>query len=189
MKYPFHLLFTILFFTACQESVSNQDPYAFIDSEIAQLDTDEKWQAYWEEIGKSDQQCRSDETFVLQKYGHDTKEHQEAWQKIRDTDALNLAKAKKLIVQKGFPQKEVLGAKAVTAAFLTFHHASEYEERIWAFPYFYKAYKTDNLKEGPFSFYLNRTYSTKMGKRYEVGDVFKEEDRIKGIIEELGLEK
>ena len=189
MKTTLSILSILLFLFACSQPATDQKNHDYLDEEIAQLDTDEKLQAYWEAIGKLDQAVRSEETFELQKYGHDSKEHKAAWQKIMETDELNLTKAEKLFAKFGFPKNEVLGPKAATAAFLVIHHTPTYEAKERNFHYLYGAYQNGHLKEGPFSFYLNRMYETKMGKRYEVGAVFNEEDRIKGIIGELGLLK
>ena len=180
-------LVALLVFACNQPPAQPQKDYSQIDQEIAQLDSNVKLRKYLEEIGRLDQKFRSDETFIVQQHGQGSKEHQEIWQKINETDELNLIKVEKLLAKFGYPKADFLGSTAASAPFMVIHHSADYDSKKRNFHYLFEAYKSGNLKEGPFSLYLNRMYELKMGKRYEVGDVFKEEDRINGIIEELGL--
>ncbi len=179
----------ILLYTRSQPSATPQKDFSYIDQEIAQLKSSTDVRKYWGNITLNDQKYRVEESSIVQQYGHDSKEYKEIWEKINKTDQENLVKVEKLLAKFGYPRGDSLGSAAASAPFWVIHHAPTYETKEKYFPYLYDSYQRGDLKEGPFSFYLNRMYKLKMGKRYEVGAVFSEQDRINGIIEELGLLK
>jgi hypothetical protein len=184
-----HFFLLLLFFVNCGQPPAEQKDYSYLDAEIAQLQTDMDIRIYWETIYDDDQKYRREESLILQQYGYESKEYKDAWKKINEMDDLNIVKVEKMLAKIGYPQTKELSSKAASAPYIVIHHSSDYDTRKRNFHHLYDAYKTGNLKEGPFSLYLNRTYEIKNGKRYEVGAVFKEEERIKEIIEELGLEE
>lgn len=196
MKYVLvYLTIAACLVLSCQENATNTGnhsqqtavDYNYLDAEIAGIQSSVQLRKYWEEIGRLDQTFRREETSIVQQHGHDSPAHKEIWEKINATDAENLAKVERLLAKYGYPKKDSLGRKALNALFMVVHHAPDYEARQRNFPHLYKAYQHGDLKEGPFSMFLNRMYETKMGKRFEVGAVFKEEDRINDIIQALNL--
>lgn len=188
MKNSYFLLFFLLF-ANCGQPPAEQKDYSYLDAEIAQLQTDMDIRKYWEAISDDDQKYRREESLILQQYGYESKEYKDTRKKIDELDALNIVKVEKMLAKFGYPQTKELSSKSASAPFFVIHHSTDYDTRTRNFHHLYNAYKTGNLKEGPFSNYLNQTYEMKKGKRYEVGTVFTEEGRIKGIIEELGLEE
>ena len=163
--------------------------YSYIDEEIAGLKTSTDVRKYWGQINRNDQIHRINKSTIVQQHGHGSKEHKELLDKIKEVDKENLIKAEKLLAKYGFPRGDSLGWAAASAAFTVILHAPEYETKEKYFPLIYKSYQRGDLKEGPVSTLLNQMYKEKMAKRYETGAVFNEQERINGIIEELGLRK
>ncbi len=187
LKNTLYILPIILILSSCSNNAPDEKSLSFIDEEIAQLDTDEKLKAYWQDILDLDQKYRNEGILIAQQHGLKSVEYKENQQKVIESDRLNLAKTEKLLAKFGHPTRAGLGRKATEVPWLVVHHSATYEDRERNFRYLFDAYKAGDLRESAFSFYLNRMYEMKMGKRYEVGDVFKEADRVNGIIEELGL--
>ena len=201
MKNAILLLIFALAITACGQPTSETEKpttetavekgrdFSYLDAEIAQLDNNVKIRKYWEEMEKADQKYRREEPVILQQKGYGSKEYQELKENMQQADAENIAKAERMLAKYGFPRRDSFGPLAANGAYLVVLHAPTYEQQAQGFQYLYDAYQKGGLQEGPFSFYLNQMYDLKMGKMYEVSGSFKEEDRINGIIEELGLLK
>jgi hypothetical protein len=140
------------------------------------------------EIGKLDQKVRIDETEILEKYGYDSKEHKKAWEIIRKTDDLNLMKIEAFFAKYGHPELEIHGTEAVNAPFLVIHHATGgLDPRIRNFKYMYEAFLKKDIDGGTFTFYLNRTYSTKFNERFKYDKPFSEGFEIDTLIKALEL--
>ncbi|MEO1262745.1 MAG: hypothetical protein AAFZ15_28315 [Bacteroidota bacterium] len=168
-------------------TAATEKDYSYLDNEIAQLDDNVKIRKYWEAMERLDKKYRQEEPVILQQKGYNSKEYQDLKKNMQEADAENIAKAERMLAKHGFPLRDSFGPLASNGAYLVVLHAPTYEQQSKNFKYLYDAYQKGGLMEGPFSFYLNQMYDLKMGKMYEVSGSFREEDRINGIIEELGL--
>jgi hypothetical protein len=170
---------------ACQ---STSEPNSESALSVENLKTPEEHQAFLENIYELDQRYRHQEDSVLQQFGHDSPEHQAIWETIKNTDVANFQAIQQYLTTYGHPDPAVVGELAASAPWIVVHHASSYESRAWAFPYFYPAYQKGHLDEGQFSFYLNRMYRiANGGEEFPIESPFREEDRIQGIIKALDL--
>lgn len=141
------------------------------------------------EISRIDQKVRNDETNILKKYGHDSKEHKESWEVIRRTDDEHLEKIEKYLEVYGHPILGVHGSDATYTPYIVVHHATGgFEPRKRNFKYLYEAYLMKDIKGSTFTFYLNRMYRTKFGERMKYDKPFSEDEEIKALISAMDID-
>ena len=103
LKYISYTISFLFCFTACQTNTSNIEDG--IAKEVAALADKKSQRAFLEEIAASDQMVRDEESAINQKYGYNSKEHQQAVQTQVDTDKSNLAKIEAYLAKYGHPNK------------------------------------------------------------------------------------
>jgi len=158
-------LLVILILNSCfqEKSKENSNIDLNFKTEIEDLKTVEKQIEYLEDIYRLDQKVRTDETKILEKYGYDSKEFNEAWIKINKTDNINLKKIETYLEIHGNPSILEHGKFACGAPWIVIHHDSNVDgARRRNFKYLYNAWKNKDLGGGPFAFYLNRFYALEL---------------------------
>jgi hypothetical protein len=184
MKY-FISLCILLISVSCTETPS-QDP---VMTEIKALDTNEKIQAYWEQLYELDQKYRKEESLIQQQYGYESPEHKEIIATIMRVDQENLEKVRKAIPVLGYPDPAILGKDASYTPWAVVHHAQGLGVREEFFPVMYQAWKEQKLDGGAMALYLFRMYQMKSGETFKMEGAFREEDQIDTLITLLELEK
>ena len=186
MKNQLFLLFSILSLFTCQTpEPSLQDKIA---AEVETLTDKYVQRAFLEKIGTADQAVRDQESAINQKYGYDSKEHQQAVQAMMDTDERNLAKIEAYILKHGYPNKIDHGNKAFYAPWIVMHHApKESGTRRRNFKYLYEYYKKDMLEPDRLTFFLARMYNQEFGKRIRWNGPFTVQQELDSMINALGL--
>ena len=78
-----------------------------------------------DQIYFDDHNNRSKIRSTEEKYGSGSKEMDELWQDILKKDALNLEKVSKILDEKGWPDKALIGERGTSTLFLVIQHANQ----------------------------------------------------------------
>jgi hypothetical protein len=180
------IVFALLIFVGCKsyESLDSK-----ITKEINSLNSIDKKKNFLEKLLIDDQSLRKDQTFeIMTKYGNNSKEALDFAHKQMTSDSINLIKTEAYLLKYGYPRKIDFGKQIVFAPWAVIHHSSDFAARQRNFETLYAAYLIDDIDEGSFSFYLNRSYEDKYQKRLErkVGRTTMEEIYL--LRKELDLE-
>lgn len=103
------LSIVLLVFSSCQNNKS-KNQYVKLTEEL-------------ESIFETDQSLRIIVDSVEQKYGFESKETQEIWQKIHENDSINLIKIDSIISKYGWLGVDKIGEKGNAALFLVIQHS------------------------------------------------------------------
>ena len=183
ISYIIGLLFC---FTACQTNTSNIEDS--ISEEIAALADKKTQRAFLEKIATSDQTVRDEESAINQKYGYNSKEHQQAVQTQIDTDKSNLTKIEAYLAKYGHPNKLDHGNRAFYAPWIVMHHApKETGTRRRNFKYLYDYYKKDELEQDRLNFFLGRMHQLEFGERIRWNRSFTVQEEFDSLINVLDL--
>jgi len=98
-----------------------------------------------EQMMETDQQQRSLSDSVAKKYGRDSKEFNELWEKQTAIDKKNISRLEEIIKQYGWPGKSLVGKDAALAAFLILQHA-DYDYQKKYFPLVKEAEKKGEIE-------------------------------------------
>ncbi len=186
MKHKFLLTLCTIGIFACQApEVTKEDK---LTQEIATLTDKKSQRTFLEKIGTADQAVRDQESAINQKYGYDSKEHQQAVEAMMDTDKSNLAKIEAYILKHGYPNKIDHGNKAFYAPWIVMHHASkESGTRRRNFKYLYEYYKKDMLEPDRLTFFLARMHNLEFGHRIRWKGPFTVQQELDSMINALDL--
>jgi len=186
MKNHLILLLYLGSFFACQApETSSKDKIA---QEVAALTDKYSHRTFLEKIATSDQAVREQETIINQKYGYDSKAHQQAVQAMIDTDNSNLEKIEAYLQKYGHPNKLDHGNKAFYAPWIVMHHApKETGTRKRNFKYLYDYYKKDELEPDRLTFFLGRMYNLEFGERIRWNGPFTVQQELDSMVNALGL--
>ncbi len=139
-------------------------------------------------IGELDQEVRHHETRMLQQFGYRSKEHKEALRELRRIDRRNLLKVEAYLEKYGYPKINDHGERACGVPWLVIHHApGGIKPRKRNFKYIFSAYRNGDIGDGELTFYLNRMYDKKFGKRIEWSRPFKVEEELDTLYTALNL--
>jgi len=194
------LFFVILTFAlGCNFEIGNSqiDKYqptpefqAKIYNEVDSINSSVELQAYLRQIYALDQKYRAEENDVLDKFGHDSKEYKQIWEKINQTDAENLVRVEYIFKKFGYPKRSEVGEIAASAPWFVVHHVSgDNAVREKHFKIIYRAYVDGNISGGQMDFYLGRMYRIKFGTYFNMPSQFKEHEKIDTLIQILELKK
>ena len=160
-----------------------------VNREIAALKTTEDQVKYLESIFKSDQEIRNGESSeILLEYGEDSEELQAFYQRMDSIDDLNLHRIDNYLERFGYPEIDSFSQNANLAPWLVIHHQSQAQIRKEYFTILKQAYDAENISSTQFEIYLGRTYQMLHGKYPASEGSYKPEEKIKWLIEEMGLE-
>ncbi len=177
------LSLTLLFQISCKTTVA--DP---ITEEVQGLVDVQKRKAYLEQIYKEDNQMRDQARKLVQQYGLNSEKGEAHAAKMKAKDAELLKKVEMYFAKYGAPTIKAVGRTAALAPWAVIHHSNDYDVKVRNFKFLNAAYRSEDIAEDAFSFYLNAMYKMKYGKRYEYPGRFKEVERIDSLIHLLELE-
>ncbi|OED38826.1 hypothetical protein AB832_04400 [Flavobacteriaceae bacterium (ex Bugula neritina AB1)] len=168
--------------------VGEEDIKSQIDNELNTLTTIDHHTKYLEKIVHKDQEGRKNSKKLLDQYGYESKEYNDAIIALRKEDELRLVKIERYLRKFGHPKKNKVGEIAASAPYLVIHHVgSSKGEEENNFEFLYNAYIQEDIDYGAFSFYLNRMYTRKYRKRHQIESPYKPEDEINSLIQKLNL--
>lgn len=186
-RITFFLVFACLIFSnyACQNKAENIS----IEEQIAALITPESQRLFLEEIKDVDQQVRIEEGLAIEKFGHNSPEHQEARQKWMAADEINFAKIEAYLTKYGHPTLALHGKKATETPWLVIHHGPDEAIRERNFKYFYGAWKNKDIEIGTLNFFMGRWHNIKYGHRIRWNGPFTAEEERDTFFKALAIEE
>ncbi|MEO1260761.1 MAG: hypothetical protein AAFZ15_18325 [Bacteroidota bacterium] len=188
MKNTHLILFLFLMaFFGCRE-VEKKEAVT-IGNEVENLSTVEDKKRFLENILEDDQKVRGSEGQALMlKYGEGSEEYMNYIKAQWKQDEINLYKVEQYLEKFGYPEKDLMGQKAVTAPWMVIHHAQGYDVRERNFEKVYGAYLKEDIDDTAMSFYLGRMYEKKNRERFRMESPYRAEDEINQLVKELNLE-
>mgnify|MGYP005991010543 CR=1 FL=1 len=114
-----------------------------------------------------DQNLRSQLVAKEKKYGRDSKEMKTFWQTILKKDSLNLIKVSKILNDRGWPDKKMIGERGTSTLFLVIQHADKKTQEKYL-PMIEKAVFEGNLPKRQFAMFYDRLV-LRRGERQKYG--------------------
>ncbi|GAB1308451.1 hypothetical protein KH5_11340 [Urechidicola sp. KH5] len=147
------------------------------DSDLTSLHTDDRWnelciliiknkeaeEAHFDkalvtvldQIYFDDQSTRNSIRSTEEKYGRDSKEMDALWQEIMKKDSINLAKVEKILSEKGWPDKKLIGERGTSTLFLVIQHANQDTQEKYL-PMITAALESNNLPKRQYAIFYDR---------------------------------
>jgi len=186
MKNSLLFISCLLFLFNCQTNQQNSN--TDILQKVTTLTNKKSQRAFLEKIATSDQKVRDEESAINQKYGYNSKEHQQAIQAMAATDKSNLAKIEAYLAKYGHPNKLDHGNRAFYAPWIVMHHApKETGTRRRNFKYLYEYYKKEELEQDRLNFFLGRMHQLEFGGRIRWNRSFTVQEEFDSLINVLDL--
>lgn len=147
------------------------------DSDLISLHSDKRWEklkstvmknkeetavhfdknlvAQLDEIYFDDQSTRNQIRTKEEKYGRGSKEMDAFWQTILKKDSINLIKVNKILEERGWPDKSIIGKRGTSTLFLVIQHA-DHKTKEKYLPMIEAAVKNDNLPKRQYAMFYDR---------------------------------
>ena len=141
---------------------------------------DKKLVAQLDEIYFEDQSTRNQIRTKEEKYGRGSKEMDAFWQTILKKDSINLVKVSKILDERGWPDKSIIGKRGTSTLFLVIQHA-DHETKEKYLPMIEAAVKNDNLPKRKYAMFYDRLvlnrgerqlYGTQLANNNETKDPY-----------------
>jgi len=176
MKQIIYIGALLMVLVSCKKGTTTkttEDNPEAIQAIIANLDTNEKKEAFLVELYHIDQGNRGEkkgfeELEILKKHNY-SKQSQEYIDFMFNTmkvDSINTAKAIAYLHAYGYPEFEVKNNEARYAFQAILMHQPTYEKQLELFPYIHKAYMDEYIGADDFSFLLNNMHRHLQGKSH-----------------------
>ncbi len=123
--------------------------------ELIEANYDKSLQAELLAILDEDQKYRKQIHETLKKFSDDSKEMQDLWKITLHNDSINLLKVKKILDEKGWVGKDIVGAQANSALFLVIQH-SDLETQKNYLPMMKEAVIKGNANAGSLALLIDR---------------------------------
>jgi len=168
----FHQLFII----ANELKWTNYD-HLINDTDLDNLHTDDRWvelsnlilknkneeEAHFDkdmivvldQIYFDDQSTRNKIRSTEEKYGRESREMDILWQDILKRDSINLIKVSKILDEKGWPDKNLIGERGTSTLFLVIQHADQNTQEKYL-PIIKKAMENKNLPKSQYAMFYDR---------------------------------
>lgn len=102
-----------------------------------------------------------------EQYGRESKEMDALWQDILKRDSINLIKVNKILEEKGWPDKKLIGERGTSTLFLVIQHADQNTQEKYM-PLIQKAMEEGNLPKRQYAMFYDRLL-LRQGKRQIYG--------------------
>ena len=102
-----------------------------------------------------DQSTRNQIRSMEEKYGRGSKEMDAFWQTILKKDSINLIKVSKILDERGWPSKKLIGKRGTSTLFLVIQHASQDAQEKYL-PLIEKAVAEQNLPKRQYAMFYDR---------------------------------
>mgnify|MGYP001597455557 CR=1 FL=1 len=159
------------------------------DSDLKVLHTEQRWEelkslvmqnkeqteshfdkdlvALLDKIYFDDQSTRNQIRAMEEKYGRNSEEMDAFWQTILKKDSINLIKVSKILDERGWPSKKLIGKRGTSTLFLVIQHASQEAQEKYL-PLIEKAVADNNLPKRQYAMFYDRLL-LRRGKRQVYG--------------------
>lgn len=114
-----------------------------------------------------DQSTRNQIRSMEEKYGRNSIEMDDFWQTILKKDSINLIKVSKILDERGWPSKSLIGKRGTSTLFLVIQHANQEAQEKYL-PLIEKAVLDDNLPKRQYAMFYDRLL-LRRGKRQVYG--------------------
>lgn len=147
------------------------------DSDLKVLHTEQRWEelkslvmqnkeqteaqfdkdlvAVLDKIYFDDQSTRNQIRAMEEKYGRNSEEMDVFWQTILKKDSINLIKVSKILDERGWPSKKLIGKRGTSTLFLVIQHASQEAQEKYL-PLIEKAVTDNNLPKRQYAMFYDR---------------------------------
>lgn len=102
-----------------------------------------------------DQSTRNQIRSMEDKYGRKSKEMDDFWQTILKKDSINLIKVSKILDERGWPSKKLIGKRGTSTLFLVIQHANQDAQEKYL-PLIEKAVADNNLPKRQYAMFYDR---------------------------------
>ena len=123
--------------------------------------------AVLDKIYFDDQSTRNQIRAMEEKYGRNSEEMDAFWQTILKNDSINLIKVSKILDERGWPSKKLIGKRGTSTLFLVIQHASQEAQEKYL-PLIEKAVADNNLPKRQYAMFYDRLL-LRRGKRQVYG--------------------
>jgi len=123
--------------------------------------------AVLDKIYFDDQSTRNQIRAMEEKYGRNSEEMDAFWQTILKKDSINLIKVSKILDERGWPSKKLIGKRGTSTLFLVIQHASQEAQEKYL-PLIEKAVADNNLPKRQYAMFYDRLL-LRRGKRQVYG--------------------
>lgn len=137
------------------------------NKEIAEKDLDKPLVAQLEAIHQEDQKYRQQIGEIEKKHGRDSEEMKAHWKLIQEKDSINLIAVKKILDERGWLGRDIVGDQGNTTIFLVIQHA-DLETQVQYLPMMRAAVKKGNARTGSLALLEDRV-ALRQGKRQIYG--------------------
>ncbi|WOD43221.1 DUF6624 domain-containing protein [Hwangdonia lutea] len=111
--------------------------------------------AVLDKIYFDDQSTRNQIRSMEEKYGRNSKEMDAFWQTILKKDSINLIKVSKILDERGWPSKALIGKRGTSTLFLVIQHANQEAQEKYL-PLIEKAVADNNLPKQQYAMFYDR---------------------------------
>lgn len=111
--------------------------------------------AVLDKIYLDDQSNRNKIRSMEEKYGRNSKEMDALWQDILKKDSINLIKVSKILDERGWPSKKIIGKRGTSTLFLVIQHANQEAQEKYL-PLIEKAVADNNLPKRQYAMFYDR---------------------------------
>ncbi len=147
------------------------------DTDLVSLHTDNRWRELVSIVAKNkqdiekdfdkglvtvldkiyfdDQSTRNQIRSMEEKHGRGSKEMDAFWQTILKKDSINLIKVSKILDERGWPDKKLIGKRGTSTLFLVIQHADQETQEKYL-PMIKKAVVTNNLPKRQYAMFYDR---------------------------------
>ncbi|PKV52048.1 hypothetical protein ATE84_4149 [Aquimarina sp. MAR_2010_214] len=147
------------------------------NKEKAEINFDKPLVALLDTIYQDDQGPRRQINDIIKKYGRDSDELKQHWKKIATKDSISLIKVEKILDERGWLSKDIIGNRGNTTLFMVIQHADlEVQEKY--LPMIKEAVKKGNIRPGSLALLEDRIairkgdqqiYGSQVGRDAETG--------------------
>lgn len=120
-----------------------------------------------DQIYMDDQSTRSRIRTTEDQFGRESKEMDALWKEILKRDSLNLIKVSRILDERGWPDKALIGERGTSAIFLVIQHADQGTQEKYL-PLVTKAMEDGNLPSRQYAMFFDRLL-LRQGKRQVYG--------------------
>ncbi|WP_271783277.1 DUF6624 domain-containing protein [Aquimarina algiphila] len=143
--------------------------------EKAEINFDKPLVAILDTIHQDDQGPRRQINEVIKKYGRDSDELKQHWKKIATKDSINLIKVEKILKERGWLGKDIIGNRGNTTLFMVIQHADlEVQEKY--LPMIKEVVKKGNIRPGSLALLEDRIAMRKGNKQIYGSQIGRDEE-------------
>ncbi|WP_435137180.1 DUF6624 domain-containing protein [Formosa sp. A9] len=102
-----------------------------------------------------DQSTRNQIRSMEEKYGRNSKEMDDFWKTILKQDSINLIKVSKILDERGWPSKSLIGKRGTSTLFLVIQHANQEAQEKYL-PLIEKSVADNNLPKRQYAMFYDR---------------------------------